>query len=56
MIEPAEPSTPSGPPNLHNEGDRSRATKTRQVHPLRTDRFGRWRAVSERGVRPDRVV
>ncbi|MGA8706087.1 MAG: hypothetical protein WB646_03765, partial [Steroidobacteraceae bacterium] len=33
----ASPSTPSGlAANFNNEGDRSRATKTRQLHPLTT--------------------
>src|SRR5215472_6214824 len=37
MTQPASPSTPSGPAAIStNEGDRSRATKTRQVHPLPT--------------------
>jgi hypothetical protein len=37
MTQPASPSTPSGPAvTSTNEGDRSRATKTRQVHPLPT--------------------
>ena len=36
MTTSAEPSTPSAPLQLHNEGDRSRATKIRHLHPLRT--------------------
>src|SRR5262249_51106294 len=37
MTQPASPSAPSGlAPTTTNEGDRSRATKTRQVHPLPT--------------------
>src|SRR5712691_8082607 len=36
MTKSAEPSTPSGSPKTQHEGDRSRATKIRQLHPLRT--------------------
>jgi hypothetical protein len=38
MISAVRPSTPSGRADLpSNEGDRSRATKTRQVHALATE-------------------
>jgi len=54
MTQPASPSTPSGPAAIAtNEGDRSRATKTRQVHPLptATDRHHLTRCSSRPYVR-----